>query len=122
MKRKVNHYTDEFKLKVVQEYLETDISREELKKKYGFGGNNSISNWMRKFGLELPSEDQFQQQQIMAEEQKKTKQEAELEAKIRDLEASLEYEKLRTKALNKLIDVAERDLKISIRKKPGTKQ
>ena len=24
MKKKVNHYTDEFKLKVVQEYLNTD--------------------------------------------------------------------------------------------------
>lgn len=122
MKRKVNHYTDEFKLKIVQEYLETDISRVELQKKYGIGGNNCISNWMRKFDIELPSKSQIQQQRVMSEEQKKTKQEAELEAKIRDLEASLEYEKLRTKALNKLIDVAERDLKISIRKKPGTKQ
>lgn len=122
MKRKVNHYTDEFKLKVVQEYLETDISRVELQKKYGIGGNNCISNWMRKFDIELPSKSQIQQQRVMSKEQKKTKQEAELEAKIRDLEASLEYEKLRTKALNKLIDVAERDLKISIRKKPGTKQ
>ena len=122
MKRKVNHYTDEFKLKVVREYLETDISRVELQKKYGIGGNNCISNWMRKFDIELPSKSQIQQQRVMSKEQKKTKQEAELEAKIRDLEASLEYEKLRTKALNKLIDVAERDLKISIRKKPGTKQ
>jgi transposase len=122
MKRKVNHYTDEFKLKVVQEYLETDIGRVELQKKYSIGGNNCISNWMRKFDIELPSKSQFQQQRVMSEEQKKTKQEAELEAKIRDLETTLEYEKLRTKALNKLIDVAERDLKISIRKKPGTKQ
>ena len=54
MKKKVNHYTDEFKLKVVQEYIETGVSREELKKKYGFGGNNCISNWMCKFDLKLP--------------------------------------------------------------------
>ena len=49
MKKKVNHYTDEFKLKVVQEYLETGISREELKKKYGFSGNSGISNQMSLF-------------------------------------------------------------------------
>ena len=122
MKRKVNHYTDEFKLKVVQEYLESDISGAALNRKYGIRGNSCISDWMRKFGIELPNKEQFEQHRIMAEEQKKTKQESELEARIRELEASLEYEKLRTKALNKLIDVAERDLKISIRKKPGTKQ
>lgn len=122
MRHKVNHYTDEFKLKVVKEYLETNISQEELKSKYGFRGNSCIPNWMRKFGLKLPTKEQLKQHQIMAKEQKKSKQEAELEARARELEATLEYEKLRTRALNKLIDVAERDLKISIRKKPGTKQ
>lgn len=59
MKRKVNHYTDEFKLKVVTEYVETDISQEELKRKYGFGGNNCISNWMIKFGMKTPNESQI---------------------------------------------------------------
>ncbi len=34
----------------------------------------------------------------------------------------LEEEKLKVKALNTLIDIAEENLKISIRKKPGAKQ
>lgn len=122
MKIKVNHYPDELKLKVVQEYFETDISQKDLQEKYGIKGKNCISNWMRKFGLRTPTPEQIQQQRIMAKEPKKTKEEKALEAKIRELEASLEFEKFRSTALSKLIDVAERDLKICIRKKPGTKQ
>jgi transposase-like protein len=122
MKKKVNHYTDEFKLKVVTEYVETDISQEKLKKKYGFGGNNCISNWMIKFGIKTPNESQLKLQRIMSEEKGKTQREIELEAEVRDLKESLDYEKLRTSALNKVIEIAERDLNITIRKKSGAKQ
>jgi len=48
MKAKVNQYTDEFKLQVVQEYLNTDMSQLDLMKKYKFGGTNNITKWMRK--------------------------------------------------------------------------
>jgi transposase len=122
MKRKVNHYTDKFKLKVVKEYVETDISQEALKRKYGIGGNNCIPNWMRKFGMKTPNEEQIKLQRIMSEEQGKTKREVELEAKVRELEKSLDYERLRTLALDTMIDVAERDLRITIRKKSGARQ
>lgn len=122
MKRKVNRYTDEFRLMVVQEYLSTDISQEELKKKHGFGGNSCIPNWMRKFGLKAPTEEQVKLQKAMSKQEKKTQQELTLEMKIRELEKALDYEKLRVLALDTMIEVAERDLKISIRKKRGTKQ
>ena len=58
----------------------------------------------------------------MTKQKRKTQQELELEAKVNKLEKELEYERLRTLALSTMIDVAERDLKISIRKKSGTKQ
>jgi ferritin len=58
----------------------------------------------------------------MSKESSKTSQELELEQKLKALEKELEHEKLRTKALNTLIDVAEKELKISIRKKSGAKQ
>lgn len=122
MKRKVNRYTDEFKLMVVQEYLTTDLSQEELKSKHGFRGNNCIPNWMLKFGLKAPTEEQVKLQRTMSKQEKKTQRELALESKIRELEKTLDYEKLRVLALDTMIDVAERDLKISIRKKRGTKQ
>ena len=122
MKRKVNHYTDEFRLQVVTEYLESDLSQEAVHKKYGLNGAAYIPRWMRKFGLNTNRDMQIQISQTMSKSKSRTPKEIELEAKVKELESSLEHEKLRTLALNTMIDIAERDLKISIRKKSGAKQ
>jgi len=119
MKTNGNRFPDDLKLRVVQEYLSTDISQSELKKKYNFGGNNNIPNWMRKFGLSKLSEEQIELHQAMAKEIEKTSLEKELELKVSKLEADLKLEQLRTKALSTMIDIAERELKVDIRKKPG---
>jgi hypothetical protein len=77
---------------------------------------------VRKFGFKIPDEQEIKLQRIMKEESKKSEHELKLEEKIRELEKSLDYERLKSLALNTMIDIAERDLKISIRKKHGTKQ
>lgn len=122
MKRRLKRYPDEFKIKVVQEYLETDLSQAAIMEKYDIGGACCIPNWMRKFGLQKPFDQEIKLREIMTKETKKSAREIELEAKVRELEKTLEYEQLRCLALDTLIDVAERDLKIDIRKKPGSKQ
>ena len=122
MRKKVNKFTDDFKLQVVQEYLSTDISQEELKKKYNFGGNNNINRWMLKFGLSKPDEGQIQLHRAMRVEKQKSSSEQELELKIKQLEEELKREQLKTLALNTMINIAERELKVDIRKKPGAKR
>ena len=122
MKTKVNHFPDELKFKVVQEYLNTDVSRKDLMLKYNIGGNNCITNWMRKFDVQSPSDQQIELQRTMAKQTEKTAHERELESEVQKLKQELEKERFRTLALNTLIDVAERDLKISIRKKAGAKR
>jgi transposase-like protein len=122
MERKVNHYTDEFRFQVVQEYINTGISQAELKKKYSIRGNNCINYWMRKFGTSEVTVEQINLQQAMSKEEEKTPRERKLEAKVKELEKALGQERLRTLALDTMINIAERDLKISIRKKSGTKQ
>jgi transposase-like protein len=122
MKVNVNRYTDEFKYKVVQEYLSTDLSQVALLKKYGIRGSTCILIWMRKFGLEKPSDEQIKILQAMSKSSEKTLYERELEKKVKELEQLLEHEKLRATALNTMIDIAERELKISIRKKSGAKR
>ncbi|OYZ29813.1 MAG: hypothetical protein B7Y24_14455 [Sphingobacteriales bacterium 16-39-50] len=47
--------------------------------------------------------------------------EATLLARIKQLERQLEDEQLRSEAYNKMIDIAERELNIPIRKKSNTK-
>jgi transposase-like protein len=65
MKKKVKHYTDEFKFQVVQEYLNTDVSQQELLKRNKIGGKNNITKWMRKFDIQQPSERQIEIQRSM---------------------------------------------------------
>ena len=122
MKVKVNRYSDDFKLKVALEYLQTSISGADLMRKYQIRGHNSINNWIRKFGLSKPDQPQIDILRTMKEESQKTTKERELELKVKQLEKELDHEKLRTLALNTMIDIAERDLKIPIRKKSGTKR
>jgi transposase len=122
MKERVKHYTDEFKFEVVQEYLNRDCSQKDLLEKYEIGGGSTISEWMRRFGLKSPSIRQSPIRANMSRQADKSSKEKELEAKVQELQKQLEYEQLRVLALNTLIEVAERDLKISIRKKPGAKQ
>jgi len=122
MKKKLNHYTDEFKLEVLQEYLNSGASYSEIQHKYGIRSNSSISDWMRKFGLKTPAQGQNELQNAMKEQIGRTPLERELELKVKKLEKELEHERLRTLALNTMIDIAERDLKIKVRKNSGAKQ
>ncbi len=122
MRTKVNIFTDDLKLKIVQDYLSTGISQEELKKKYNFTGCNNIYNWMRKFGLSKPNEDQIQLHRAMRVEKQKSSSEQELELKVKNLEEELKREQFKTLALNTMINIAERELKVDIRKKSGAKR
>jgi transposase-like protein len=122
MKLKVNHFSDEVKFQVLNEYLTTGASQRELMQKFNIGGNNTIKKWMRKFGLTIPDQEQIVIHSVMAKEIKKSAREDELEARIKQLEKELDYEKLRVRALDTMITIAESDLKIPIRKKPGAKQ
>ena len=113
----------------VKEYLLEGIPYRALAKKYGVS-RSTINKWVLVYqGIhDLPRSNQ----QISYDLQQKTlgkksKQpipahQSELEKKIELLEKQLEWEKLRSLALDTMINVAERELQIDIRKKPGTKQ
>lgn len=125
MKQRQQVFSDEFKLKVAREYMETEMSQVELLEKYNIRGSSCITNWVRKFGL-LPEPDQKRKNgyrgYIMKKGKEKTREEKALENRIKELEKQLEYERLRSDALDTMIKIAEDKFKIPIRKKPGTKQ
>lgn len=122
MKRIVNKFPDELKRKVIEEYLTTNKSQKQLREEYNFRGSSTISYWMRTFGIAKPTQQEADIQNIMSKESSKTQREIELETKIEALIKDLDTERFRVKALNKMIDIIERDLNIPVRKKPGTKQ
>ena len=122
MRTKFNRIPDDLQYQIVQEYLTTEITYDELKVKYNFGGNDNIRNWMTKFGISKQNVDQIKQDRVMASTSSKSSRELELEQKIRLLEDELNKEKLKTVVLSTLINIAERDLQIDIKKKCGAKQ
>ena len=116
-------FTDEDKMLIVSEYIQGIIPASRIVEKYHLGGRQILFNWMDKFvnEKELVSLSDNQSEDPMA----KKNPEAEikyLRAENRRLEKALELEKLRAKAYDTMIDVAEETFNIPIRKKSGTKQ
>lgn len=110
-------YSEAFKRKVVSEIEEGKISRGGARRKYDIGGHMTVDRWCRRYGsLERLGI------RVRVETLKEGDKEKAREERIRQLEVALADEKLKVMALETLIDVAERDLKVSIRKKSGTKQ
>jgi transposase-like protein len=109
-----NSYTDSFRREVVGLVLSGQLSKEQARRKYGIKGHSTIMNWIRK----LEGRDLIYS--YMPRHEKATKQE--LLKRLKALERELEDEKIRSEGLSKMIDIAEEQLKITIRKKSGTKQ
>ncbi|HCV15791.1 MAG TPA: hypothetical protein DF637_05610 [Rikenellaceae bacterium] len=117
-------YTDDEKMEILDEYLSSGLPMDVIQRKYHMG-HCTISKWLSKFELSNFRETQFK---TMAENRtnspyvSKSRKELELEEKIKNLEKELKLEKLKTLALETVIDVAEKELKIDIRKKAGAKR
>ena len=119
----------DIKKEAVREYLEDGIPYRALAKKYGVN-RTTINRWVLVHqGIhDIPrSHKQVSydlQQKTLGKKSKQVVQvhQSEHKKKIELLEKQLEWEKLRSLALDTMITVAERELQIDIRKKPGTKQ
>jgi transposase-like protein len=74
---------------------------------------NSSSNQENTINLEASNVMSVKKEKLTPEQ---------MEQRILDLEQELEQEKMRSLCLDKMIDIAERELKIDIRKKSGAKQ
>jgi transposase-like protein len=119
MKNKPNKpqptYSDSFKLGIVMRIANGQIGKEQARVKYNIGGNSTILEWMRKFGYCSNPDSQ----EPMAESHDKSDPE-QLTKKVRQLEKQLQNERIRSEFYQTMIEVAERELGISIRKKSDT--
>jgi hypothetical protein len=108
-------YSDSFKLGVVMSVANGYLTKEQARVIYHIGGNSSILEWMRKFGYcHEPVTDT-----PMADSRDRSDPE-QLKKKIQQLERQLKNERIRSEFYQTMIDVAERELGISIRKKSDT--
>lgn len=107
-------FSRELKHQICGLVISGEMSMQQARNHFNVKGNSSILQWMRKFGY-------VDSEQPMSDSSKK-EDEATLKARIKALEAQLKEEKLKTELLDTMIDLAEDQLNINIRKKSGTKQ
>lgn len=124
VKRSQRDYSHSFKLGVVQQIEQGELRIQEAQLKYGIQGNATVSNWLRKFGS-FDWHNQSCTPMTASTEQKLM----ELEQKVKLLErekARLEDRLARSdkKAIlfDMMIDLAEKEYKIPIRKNSLPKQ
>ena len=122
------HYDRAFKRMVVEEYLTTRSSKMFLLRKYNIQFKSAIQTWMRILGYTDPGRppQSFNFGKIIITSLPKNKKNSDadttkLQKRIFELERQLEDEKLRSEAYARIIEKAEKEFKIPIRKKPGTK-
>ena len=123
-KRSQKDYSMSFKLEVVEEIESGLISTSGAKKKYGIQSRSTVVNWLRKFGRF-----DWENQTPSNMPQSKDHRLMELEAKVKLLEkqkAMLEHQVERSdkKAIifDMMIDIAEKEYNISIRKNSSPEQ
>ena len=113
-RRSQRDYTLAFKLKVIEEVEKGSLTYKQAQKQYGIQGRSTVLVWLRKHGnldWTLPK------LHSLSTEKEKTP-----EQKIKELEAALETEKLKTLFLTTAIDIAEKQYGMVIRKKYSAKQ
>ena len=120
-KKQDTYYSEEFKWRVVQEVLKGKFTKEEARKVYGIKSNCAILYWMRQFsGIEdyrSGGKPLLEKSTIAV-----MKQLNKNEQRIKELEEELKRERLRADLWQKMVELAEDQLDIDIRKKFGAKQ
>jgi transposase-like protein len=118
-------YDDSFKRKVVDEFLKGKLTKIELRRKYNIGGKSAILTWMRQLGYadcnRWPKKIKFRVESTHTSMPTGDKDKLELEKENRELKRKLEDEKLRSEAYLRIIEKAEEELKISLKKKFSSK-
>lgn len=123
LKRTQKDYSLSFKHQVVREVESGELSIKGALRKYGIQSHGTVLNWIRKFGS-FDRELQVKYSMEKSPEQKLM----ELEAKVRllerqkeSLEKQLKFQQDKAIMFDMMIDIAENELNIPIRKKsvPG---
>lgn len=118
VKRTQKDYSMSFKLSVVKEVESTDIGLCAIARKYGIQSESTVRRWMEKYGTfdwtnikggNMPKS----KDQELLELKEKVKM---LERKNARLEHELEMKDHKVALFDLMIDIAEKDLKVDIRK------
>lgn len=124
MERKpYQRYEDSFKLNVLRYYYSHGSDRKATLLAYGID-HSCLRDWLNRYGCEEKvlsllkriEADMVKKYEVLPADRKSA------EEAYERLQRELELEKLRSAAYSKMIDLAEEEFKLPIRKKSGAKQ
>jgi transposase len=124
-----NYYSDELKNKICKEHMEDGSRLRDLVRKYNLSSHSLIHEWLRNLGY-LPGNNRritkcnyigIENVQMRGKSQKKNHPLTRDQQQIEFLKKELEDAKLLAEGYQRMIEIAESELKIPIRKKPNTK-
>ena len=111
-----NQYTEEFKRKVCEELKAGPLGTTALERKYNLG-NSRLTIWLKQLGYQYQRPARLPL--VIMREPSKTNQEQDIS--IIKLKKELEDARLLAEAYRRIIEKAEQELKIKIRKNINTK-
>ena len=118
VKRKQSDYSMTFKLQVVSEVERGELSATGAMRRYGIQGRSTVVNWLRKYGTfdwenQTPSNMPKTSEQKLMELEQKVKL---LEKQKKLLEKQVETADKKAIIFDMMIDIAEKEYNIPIRK------
>ena len=122
-KRKRRFYTPEFKYEVLSHYYSHGENRRKTFEKFNIG-EDRLCKWIQTYKIEkegVSLQTELEKSFQMKHQQDTDSQEA-MRQRVEALEKALEYERMRCRGYEKLIEIAEKEEGISILKKDGAKQ
>jgi len=120
-KAKTKKYSDSFKREVVLEVLSGSITKEEARLRYNIGGKSTILDWMRDYAgvkMRTAGVDPIP----ILRDMRNSNNKSELEKKVKELEAKLEYAELKGRAYQIMVEIAKEKYGLDLEKKHGAKQ
>lgn len=123
------YFTDEQKHKIIQEMLSSEQTKSSIWEKYTGEKNDHghILRWMRILGyyrnerLNFVSNSFEMKKKELSNQDSESFESLQLKKRIEELEKQLKDAEMKAIAFSTMIDIAERNLNISIRKKVNTK-
>ena len=122
------YYSQELKHQICKDHIENHLSLRECVDKYNLSCHSLVHDWLRKLGYVLGHDRRSRSAylsvenfQILPNDQKKSIPSTAEQQQIALLKKELEDAKLLAEGYRRMIEIAETELKIAIRKKPNTK-
>ena len=117
------YFSDEEKRLIIEEYLAGNVTKREVYRKYTGreSDHGSIIRWMRDFG-DSDKEKPVKTIQVMAKKNEaESFENLQLKRRVAELEKQLKEAEMKAIAFSTMVDIAEKEFQIPIRKKFNTK-